>query len=404
MSRMSYEDSELESLLDDLESDLAERKESWSGDAADKGRQAVCAFANDLPNHEQPGVLFVGAKDDGSPSGLPITDELLLTLAGIKTDGNILPPPTLVVQKRRLKGVDMAVVLVQPADSPPVRYKGRIWIRIGPRRGIATAQDERILTEKRRHKDVPFDLQPVPTATLADLNRLQFEQEYLPQAFAPDVLAANERSYEQRLAACKMIASSEDPTPTILGLLVLGNRPRDFLPGAYVQFLRIDGTDLADPITDAEEIDGTVPQIARGIDEKLKSHNRVPVDITSGPTDRFEPDYPISALQQVIRNGIMHRAYEGTNAPVRVYWLNDRIEIFSPGGPFGEVTVENFGTPGVTDYRNRNLAEAMKVYGLVQRFGVGLSILNRDLKTNGNPPPEFEVLSTVVMCRIRKRS
>ena len=59
-------DEELETLLDDIESDLAERKESWKGDAPDTGRQAVCAFANDLPDHRNPGVLFVGAKNDGS--------------------------------------------------------------------------------------------------------------------------------------------------------------------------------------------------------------------------------------------------------------------------------------------------------------------------------------------------
>jgi predicted HTH transcriptional regulator len=50
-----YSDSQLEVLLDDLESDLAERKESWTGDAKSKARQAVCAFANDLPNHGTPG-------------------------------------------------------------------------------------------------------------------------------------------------------------------------------------------------------------------------------------------------------------------------------------------------------------------------------------------------------------
>ncbi|MCJ7602834.1 MAG: ATP-binding protein [Desulfobulbaceae bacterium] len=167
MSVMNYTDAVLEDLLDDLESDLAERKESWSGDAPDKGRQAVCAFANDLPDHRKPGVLFVGAKDNGTPSSLDITDNLLKTLADVKTDGNISPPPTLVVQKRRLKGVDMAVVIVQPVDAPPVRYKGRLWIRIGPRRGLATAQDERILTEKRKYNDTPFDIQPIPTSTLS---------------------------------------------------------------------------------------------------------------------------------------------------------------------------------------------------------------------------------------------
>jgi ATP-dependent DNA helicase RecG len=68
-----YSDAKLEQMLSDTESDRVERKESWKGDAPEKARQAVCAFANDLPNHRAPGVLFVGAKDDGSPSGLAVT-------------------------------------------------------------------------------------------------------------------------------------------------------------------------------------------------------------------------------------------------------------------------------------------------------------------------------------------
>lgn len=101
---MSYSQSELEQLLTDIESDLVERKESRRGDAPEKSRQAICAFANDLPDHRKPGVLFVGAKDNGSPSGLPITDALLQTLSDIKTDGNILPPPTIVVEKKVFHG------------------------------------------------------------------------------------------------------------------------------------------------------------------------------------------------------------------------------------------------------------------------------------------------------------
>jgi ATP-dependent DNA helicase RecG len=136
--------SELELLLVDLESELVERKESFRT-VSDKVRETVCAFANDLPDHRRAGIVFIGAKDDGTPSGLAITDDLLLQIADIKTDGNIVPPPTLSVMKHILRGAEMAVIIVRPADSPPVRYRGRIHIRIGPRRGIASAQDERIL-------------------------------------------------------------------------------------------------------------------------------------------------------------------------------------------------------------------------------------------------------------------
>lgn len=92
---VNLSDADLEALLNDIESDRAERKEFFRGDAPEKSRQAICAFANDLPDHRKPGVLFIGAKDDGSPSGLVMTDELLRQLADIRADGNILPVPSL---------------------------------------------------------------------------------------------------------------------------------------------------------------------------------------------------------------------------------------------------------------------------------------------------------------------
>ena len=137
---MRYSDTELEAMMADLESDLVERKESWKGDAPSKGREAICAFANDLPDRRKPGVLFVGVKDNGIPSGYPITDQLLQTLGDIKADGNILPAPSLTVEKRRLAGTEIAVVTVEPSDAPPVRHDGRVWIRIGPRRGKASSR------------------------------------------------------------------------------------------------------------------------------------------------------------------------------------------------------------------------------------------------------------------------
>lgn len=400
MNPMTNQD--LESLLDDLESDRAERKEAWAGSAPEKVRQAICAFANDLPNHQLPGIVFIGAKDDGNPSAISVTDQLLLTLSDIKTDGKTIPPPTLTVEKRILKGAEMAVACVWPADSPPVRYEGRIWIRTGPRRGLATAQDERILNEKRRYRDLHFEAHPVSAATLNDISRPIFEQEYLPNAVAPDILEANARSYEQRLASCGMVASADDPLPTVLGLLVLGVSTRTWIPGSYVQFLRIRGSTLTDPVADEAEIDGTIGTIMRRLDEKLAAHNTTSVEFASQDREVRTSPYPLAALQQLVRNAVMHRNYEGTNAPVRVYWFDDRIEISNPGGPFGSVTAENFGKPGFADYRNPQLAAAFKVLGYAQRFGAGIALARQSLEKNGNPPPEFQTEPNFITVIVRK--
>lgn len=74
-------DNELLRLLRGGESHRVEFKESLSGDAANRVREAACAFANDLPGDGLPGVAFVGVRDDGSPTGAPVTDELLRQLA-----------------------------------------------------------------------------------------------------------------------------------------------------------------------------------------------------------------------------------------------------------------------------------------------------------------------------------
>jgi len=396
---MTLSDEELLRLLLDLESDRVERKASLSD--KDKVAQAVCAFANDLPGHRLPGVVFVGANDrDGSPSGLPVTDDLLLNLADLKTQGNILPPPSISVQKRVLNGGEMAVVAVQPADAPPVRFQGRTWIRVGPRRGVATVEEERRLAERRRAGDLPHDLRPVHGASIDDLDLQLFERTYMPCAVAPDIIAENQRSLEDRLLSLRMVAAGDPLCPTVLGVLVLGKQPRDWLPGAYVQFLRIRGTSLTDPIVDQAAIEGALSDVMEQVEAKITAHIEVRTDVTSAPTEIRRPTYPLVALQQLVRNAILHRSYEWSNAPVRITWFDDRIEIQNPGGPYGQVRRDNFGQAGLTDYRNPHLAEAARNLGYVQKFGMGIQLARDACARNANPDPEFDVDDTGVLVRL----
>lgn len=391
---------ELEQLPEDIESDRVERKESPAH--GDKIGQAICAFANDLPGHNKPGVLFVGVNDNGTPVGLAITDQLRQNLASMRGDGNILPFPAMTVQKHRLKDQDVAVVLVQPADAPPVRFKGTVWIRVGPRRAIASPQEERILAEKRRYRDAPADIQLLREATINDLDVYLFRERYLPAAISPEVLTANNRDLETQMASLRMVDLGPSLVPTTLGMLILGKDPFRYLPMAWVSFLRLAGDDLASEVITSHEMKGALPRQMDQIDELLRLHVMTAVDITSGDKERRKPDYPIPALQQIIRNAVMHRIYEGTNAPVRIYWYRDRVEVISPGGPYGRATAENFGQPGVNDYRNPNLAEAMHCLGYTQNFGVGIQIARDALARNGNPPLEFQVDTRTVVATLRR--
>lgn len=392
---------ELITFLEDIESDRVERKESIAD--GDKIRQAICAFANDLPGHNQSGILFIGVNDAGIPTGRPVTDQLLQQLASMRADGNILPFPSMTVQKKILKEHEVAVAIVQPADAPPVRFKGTVWVRVGPRRAIASPQEERILAERRRYRDAPADIQPLRDVDIKELDQALFRETYLPAAVSAEVLAENSRTTEEQMASLRLVDLGPPLVPTVLGLLVLGKKPSGHLPGAYVSFLRLSGEELGSDVVSSHDIQGPISRMMPQIDELLKLHIMEAVDMTSEDIERRYPDYPLAALQQIVRNAIMHRTYEGTNAPVRIYWYSNRIEVISPGGPYGHVTKKNFGLPGISDYRNPNLAEAMRHLGYAQHFGVGIQIAKEALARNGNPPPEFQFDLGPVMAIIRKK-
>ncbi|NEX20242.1 hypothetical protein G3480_07930 [Thiorhodococcus mannitoliphagus] len=205
----------LAELLGDLEADNIER--TISVNKTDKFAEAICAFANDLPNRRQPGYLLVGAYDDGTLSGLEVTDELLKNLSAIRSDGNVLPQPVLSVQKYRLEGGELAVVEVLPSDLPPVRYKGRVYIRVGPRRGIANEQEERILSERRVALARTFDARPCRESALSDLALGQFDA-YRREALDADTIAENHRPLELQLASLRLYAP-ESASLTHAGIL-----------------------------------------------------------------------------------------------------------------------------------------------------------------------------------------
>lgn len=390
---------ELEELMVGDERDWVERKASASD--PDEIRKNICAFANDLPDHRRPGVLFIGVHNDGTCANLHIDDKLLRAMADMR-DGNILPMPVMAVERRRVRNCDVVVIQVEPAPNPPVRFRGRAWVRVGPSLRSATTEEETRLAEKRRWGNLPFDHTPVARATLDDIDIELFRKVYLPSAVDPETLRENRRDTGKQLASMRL--ATADGVPTVAGILALGKDSRQWIPGAYIQFVRYAGRELTDPILDQKEIDGPLPEVLRALDDVFSINMSVPSLIVGQSVEVQRPDYPVEALRQLGRNAVLHRSYEATHSPVRLYWFADRVEILSPGGPYGIVNRENFGQPGIADYRNPLIAEALKVLGYVQRFGAGIAIARRELERNGSPAPEFAVESGHVLATVRSRS
>lgn len=142
----------------------------------------------------------------------------------------------------------------------------------------------------------------------------------------------------------------------------------------------------------------------RRTDEVTSAHIRVATIIAGAPVERRSPDYPMAAMQQFLRNAVMHRNYETSNAPVQWYWFSDRIEIHNPGGLFGRAAEGSFGQAGGNDYRNPTVAAALYVLGFVQRFGLGIPLARKACRENGNPEPEFTFGAGSFGVTVRARS
>jgi ATP-dependent DNA helicase RecG len=375
---------ELEKLLSEVESDRVERTVSL-GDS-DKCCEAICAFANDMPNHRRPGYLFVGATAEGRASGRAITDQILQNLAALRSDGNIQPIPVMNVQQWNLGGGAIAVVEVFPSDLPPVRYKGRVCIRVGPTQRIASEAEERILSERRAALSKTWDARPCREASIEDLALDLFTLNYLPQAVAREALEANRRTREEQLAALRFL----DPRlgcPTNAALLLFAKDPLEFVPGAYVQYVRYAGTSQADDPLEDRRFSGDLLTVLRGLDLLAQEVAVARPLADPGPVEKTVFAYPPKAMHEILVNAVIHRNYENSNAPVSLNHFVDRFEILSPGGLYGDLRPEDF--PRVTAYRNPVLAEAARALGFVNRYGRGVAIARAELERNESPPPDF---------------
>ncbi len=260
---------ELQTLLSGGESDRVERKRNASD--LDRIREAVCAFANDLPDRRQPGVVFIGIEDNGACSNLPITDDLLRLLGSIRDDGALMPFPTIEVRRAIVSGCPVTVVIVQPSTNPPIRCRGRAWIRVGPRRGIASPDDERRLVEKRRWGNLPFDAQPVIGSTLADIDIGRFKLEYLPALVSADTIAQNQRTDTDQMRALRLV--DLDDVPSFTAIVMLGKSPQNWFPGAVIAWRRVAGNELTAPTVDERTLTGIIPDQLRRVDDVMSAAN-----------------------------------------------------------------------------------------------------------------------------------
>ena len=190
--------------------------------------------------------------------------------------------------------------------------------------------------------NVPFDMQGVSGATVeTDLDMRAFEHDYLPCAVSPDMLAENRREGEEQLRALRLVA--RNGAPTVTAILVLGTDPRYWFPGAYMQFVRYDGTAVTDGIVDHAELSGPLPEQVRDADRLLRLNISRALD-TRGERHVEQRSYPYEALRELLRNAVVHRNYENSNTPVGVADLSRWDRTRGPGTARAGHTRSSSGT------------------------------------------------------------
>ncbi len=372
---------ELDKLIVARENDRVEKTISVTN--KDKFGEALCAFANDFPNHQKPGYLIVGVNDEGNKTGLEADEQILQTLMSFRTDGRIVPPPVISVSGFQYPDGYVAVAEVIPHFQPPVRYKGRVYIRIGPRKDFANIAEERILSEKRSSFANSYDTLPCYGSTLDDISLAIFKATYLPTAIDEETLATNGREITEQLASLKFYDLRANCL-TNAAILMFGKNPTFFIPGAAVQYVRFGGNDMVSDFEYEHRFEGDLTTQMRIMEEFIKS--QIIKKVLHNIGESYQYTYPLFAIKELLYNAIIHKDYQ-SNAAIKFYEFSDRIEISNAGGLYGKAGPENF--PRENDYRNPTIAEATHNLGFVNRFNVGVQRAIAALLKNGNPAPVF---------------
>lgn len=143
---------------------------------------------------------------------------------------------------------------------------------------------------------------------------------------------------------------------------------------------------------DNKRIEGTISEMLEEAMVFCKRNMKIKTIIDSKTGKRNDrTEYPINAVREAILNALIHRDYsvhtEGT--PIQINFFTDRLEIHSPGGLYGRMTVEQLGKARL-DLRNPTLATMAESLNQAENRYSGIPTIRMEMKEYGLPEPEFK--------------
>lgn len=287
----------------------------------------------------------------------------------------IIPLP----QQVQVKGSPMVVVQV-PRGMPYVyALEGRYLTRQG---GMNTPLPpytlRRLMLERG---DVTFESVPARGATKEDLDWAQVE------AYANGLSGMGGISPEQILIkrGC-LVRGEQGVVPTHAGILLFGKDPQQFLRNADITAARFAGKEMGDVFT-RQDLTGTLPQQIRRAELFLVDNMRKGVQLGDRMARTEQYEYPLKAVRELVVNAVAHRDYSIQGDGIRLYLFSDRLEITSPGGLPGPVTVHNIVDERFS--RNSAIVQVLSDLGFIERLGYGVDRVIALMREDNLPAPAF---------------
>lgn len=271
----------------------------------------------------------------------------------------------------------LLIIEVYLSGSRPhwLRAEGQesgVYVRLGSSNRQA---DRELIAELRRGVEgVAFDEMPMPALTMDDLD-IKAAQEVFGETRSLD---------EKTLTTLKLVIKEQGRlVPTHGGMLLFGKERLFHFSDAWIQCGRFIGTDKVD-IFDHIELHDHLPQAVDSIMLFLKKHAIRGADF-SEIRRKDVWSIPLGILREAVINALVHSDYSQRGAPVRIAFLDDRIEIENPGILLPGMTIEDM-KQGVSKIRNPVIARVFRELKLIEQWGSGIPHMLQQAEQLGLPP------------------
>jgi ATP-dependent DNA helicase RecG len=284
------------------------------------------------------GFIIIGVNDNRRVEGVEDPEWVEQQLIDV-CHHLVIPPIRPQINKIAFDNGKRIVALEVNGIHRPYRtFDHRCYVRVGSTKREATAEEIAEMYDPRY--SYGFELLPVPTATLDDIDEAIFWS-YVRELRGGDLSEFEEQGYpvdEVMIHYLQLAVEFErESVPTLAGLLLFGKDEKvaEHLPRSGIVATRFGGVDLTDPIVEREEIVGNLASV---YERALRFLARYTDLLRERPPRRWaerspvEPraSYPRAAVLEALTNAVVHRDYSAREQVTRLLIFDDRIELINP--------------------------------------------------------------------------